>query len=92
MDMKLRWIFALIAGVALLAADPALARSRHKAARCVDRPATFSLEGLLFFNGPPPPNGCSPPVHQYGRYVGQDPDANIRAQLRRDPQTGYTQF
>lgn len=89
--MKLRWQLALIAGVALLAADPALARSRHKAVRCVDRPATSWLEGLIL-NGPPPPNGCAPAVHEYGRYIGQDPDANIRAQLRRDPQTGYTQF
>jgi hypothetical protein len=89
--MKLRWQLALMAGVALLAADPALARSRHKPARCVDRPATFSLGGLLS-NGPPPPNGCAPPVYQYGRYIGQDPDANIRAQLKRDPQTGYTQY
>jgi hypothetical protein len=89
--MKLRWQLALIAGVALMAADPALARSRQKVVRCVDRPATFSLEKLIF-GGPPPPNGCAPPVYQYGRYIGQDPDANIRAQLRRDPQTGYTQF
>lgn len=89
--MTLRWQLVLVAGVALVAADPALARPKHKAARCVDRPATVSFDRLIF-GGPPPPNGCAPPVYQYGRYVGQDPDANIRGQLKRDPQTGYTQF
>jgi hypothetical protein len=89
--MTLRWQIGLIAVLALAATDPALARSRHKAVRCIDRPANASLEGLLL-NGPPRPNGCAPAVHEYGRYIGQDPDANIRAQLRRDPQTGYTQY
>lgn len=89
--MNLRWQLALIAGFALLAADPALARVRHKAARCVDRPSTFSLDKLIF-GGPPPPNGCAPPVYAYGRYIGQDPDQNIRSQLKRDPQSGYTPF
>jgi hypothetical protein len=27
-------------------------------------------------------------VYQYGRYVGQDPDAFVRLQLMRDPKTG----
>jgi hypothetical protein len=32
---------------------------------------------------------CAPPVYQYGRYIGQDPDPFIRFQLNRDPGTGY---
>lgn len=88
--MKFRWQLALIAGLALLATDPALARTRHKAApHCIDRHAPFSWHGF-FFNGPQGANGCAPPVYEYGHYIGQDPDANIRAQLRREPRTGYT--
>ncbi len=89
--MKLRWQLALIAGLALVAADPALARARHhKAApRCIDHSAPFSWHGF-FFNGPQQANGCTPPVYEYGHYIGQDPDPNIRAQLMRQPRTGYT--
>jgi hypothetical protein len=41
-------------------------------------------------NTGPQPNGCAPPVYAYGKYVGQDPDPNIRLQLLRDPATGYS--
>jgi hypothetical protein len=83
-------VAACVAGLSVIAADPALARSKQKAQRhCVDRPHEFSWSGL-FFNPAPQPNGCAPPVYQYGRYVGQDPDPNIRLQLRRDPTTGYS--
>ena len=94
--MNVRWLMLWvaglgIAGLALVAADPALARSRHKAKpACAAQPAPFSWDGLLFYNGPPKPNGCAPAVFEHGKYVGQDPDLNIRAQLRRDPDTGYT--
>jgi hypothetical protein len=94
--MKFKWIAmagaALVAGLALVAADPALARAKKKVARqCIDRPQTFTWRGI-FTNPAPLPNGCSPPVYAYGKYVGQDPDPNIRAQLLRDPQTGYSPF
>ena len=83
---------ALVAGLALVAADPALARAKRKPARqCVERPQTFTFGGI-FFNPAPRPNGCAPAVYNYGRYVGQDPDPFIRQQLMRDPQTGYTQY
>lgn len=92
--MTLKW--ALTAGVltaclGIIAANPALARVEHpKIARhCVDRtPNGPSLYGF-FFNPPPQPNGCAPPVYVYGRYVGQDPDPFIRQQLNRNPRTGY---
>ncbi len=94
--MTFKWIAiaaaALVAGLAITAPEPASARVKKKVARqCIDRPQTLSWGGL-FFNPAPRPNGCSPAVHQYGRYVGQDPDPFIRQQLLRDPQTGYTQF
>jgi hypothetical protein len=78
---------ALVIGAGI----PASARSKHRPAppHCVDRPYVFSLNKLLFGPGPEP-NGCSPAVYQFNRYVGQDPDPNIRFQLRRDPATGYT--
>jgi len=51
---------------------------------CVDRPAEFSFYGLLF-NPPPQANGCAPAVYLGKQFIGQDPDPNIRLQLRRDP-------
>lgn len=87
--MKLSWLIIVSAIVGIVAADPALARVRSKAKpQCIDRPVQFSLERLIF--GPAPqPNGCAPPVYEFGRYIGQDPDPNIRFQLMRDPTTGY---
>lgn len=90
--MKLNWlVIATAAAVLATTAGTALARTKHRAPppRCVDRPYEFSLN-KLFFNSGPQPNGCSPAVYQFNRYVGQDPDPNIRFQLRRDPATGYT--
>ena len=90
--MKLRWLVIVVAGFGIVAADPALARARHKGTpHCAPLPLKFSWEKLLF-GGPPEPNGCAPPVYQYGRYIGQDPDPNIRFQLLRDPNTGFTPF
>lgn len=90
--MKIRWLVVASALLGIVAADPALAQSRKKKPikpQCVDQPFQFSWEKLFFDGGPPPPNGCAPPVYQYGRYVGQDPDPFIRQQLMRDPATGY---
>ena len=86
--------FAIALTAVTATQDASLARTRQKAyhrhpvpSRCVDRPAPFSL-GNLWFGNPQGPNGCAPPVYQYGRYVGQDPDPFIRQQLMRDPATG----
>ena len=94
--MTLKWVAivgtVLMTGLAVAASDPALARSKKKVQRqCVDRPQFFTYEGLDLHEAPAP-NGCSPAVHNYGRYVGQDPDPFIRQQLMRDPQSGYTQY
>lgn len=90
--MKLRWLIVAMAGVSVLAADPALARARHKAKpQCIDHTVKFTWHKLLFGEAPRP-NGCSPPVFEYGHFIGQDPDPNIRAQLRRQPSTGYTVY
>ena len=93
--MKAVWLVIAIATLSLVAADQASARAKHRhhrhdahRARCVDRPYRFSVWGFLT-NPRPQPNGCAPPVYEYGLYVGQDPDPNIRLQLRRDPATGY---
>lgn len=97
--MTFRWLLIVgaglalaglgLAGIGLAAADQAQARSRHQArSQCVDRPQHFFLEGILL-NRKPGPNGCAPPVFAYGEYIGQDPDPNLRHQLRRDPETGY---
>jgi hypothetical protein len=93
--MIMRWLFIGIAalGVAgLVTSDPAAARPRKKAPlACADTPRPFTWRGV-WFNGKPQPNGCAPAVFEYGEYIGQDPDPNVRAALRRDPNTGFTQF
>ena len=93
--MKFPWIViavtALVAGFGVLAADPALARTKHKVKpQCVDRPFNFSLSDWLWSARPHPQwNGCSPPVYVNGEFIGQDSDPNIRASLRRVPGEGY---
>jgi hypothetical protein len=91
--MKFNWgviaAITLIAGLSVVATDPALARVKHRIARhCADQTRGPTVYGF-FLNPAPQPNGCAPPVYTAGRYVGQDPDPFIRQQLNRDPQTGY---
>jgi len=88
--MKLSLSVIALAVFAIIVADPAVARARHHfKPRCGDQPVTSSWYGIVM-NPKPQPNGCAPPVYQYGRYVGQDPDPFIRSQLLRDPATGYS--
>jgi len=93
--MQFRWSVIAVAalcfaGLGVIAADPAFARAKQKAAsRCVDHPANFNWS-FFAIHPEPQPNGCAPPVYAYGKYVGQDPDRNIRFQLLRDPATGYS--
>jgi hypothetical protein len=90
--MKFGWIIIVVMGMAVIAADPALARAKYKSQRqCVDRPQTFTWGGIIT-NPTPQPNGCAPPVYANGKYVGQDPDPFIRQQLSRDPATGYQPY
>jgi hypothetical protein len=90
--MNLRWIVIAVAGLAVIAAGPALARAKHKAQRqCADRPYDFTWGGFIT-NPAPQPNGCAPAVYQDNKYVGQDPDPYIRSQLRRDPRTGMSPY
>jgi hypothetical protein len=93
--MKFDWIRAtLLAAIVLTIADPSLARVKHRhrvqtsTSQCNPAPARFWFD--LWSRPEPQPNGCAPAVYQYGKFVGQDPDPNIRQQLLRDPATGYT--
>ena len=91
--MKIGWIVAVVAAlVTVSAANPAVARAKHKAKTAVSRcqPAPERAWFSLWSRPEPRPNGCAPPVYQYGKFIGQDPDPNIRQQLRRDPATGYS--
>jgi hypothetical protein len=95
--MRFRIVVAVVASVmalGMIPAEPALARAKQKIVRRCDplpyRPYTFN--DLIFGRPAPQPNGCAPAVYQYGKYVGQDPDPNIRAQLARDPRTGYDPY
>ncbi len=93
--MKFSWI---VVAVAALVAAIGRHRGRSRCWRapstrprrhCVDRPYQFSWSFLLPGSPTPQPNGCAPPVYHYGEFIGQDPDRNIRLQLKRDPATGY---
>jgi hypothetical protein len=72
--------------IATAVSAPAAAKPRkHVAPACADYPSTFSWTDFLFGPGrAPQANGCAPAVYEGGRYVGQDPDPNVRLQLRRD--------
>ncbi len=87
--MKMGVLIIVILALSVAAADTASARAKRQRPRCADQPYEFSWMGILT-NPRPRPNGCAPPVYQYNRYIGQDPDPNIRFQLRRDPATGYS--
>jgi hypothetical protein len=90
MEMKFRWIVVAAAALSVIAADPAFARAKHHAkAHCVDQMQQFSWSFIWSLRPDPQPNGCSPPAYDGGKFVGQDPDRNIRHQLRRDPDEYY---
>jgi hypothetical protein len=75
------------AALAIAVATPALAhKHRHHApALCTDARQPFTLVEMLFSTGPEPQgNGCAPAVYEGGRFIGQDPDPNVRLELRRN--------
>jgi hypothetical protein len=85
MTLKAFAIVAASAVVLVMAAAPADARSRkpvHPA--CNDPAVAFSWRDFILGTRPIEANGCAPPVYEGGRFIGQDPDPNIRLQLRRD--------
>ncbi|HEY7231255.1 MAG TPA: hypothetical protein VH558_12860 [Pseudolabrys sp.] len=88
--MRIGLAVVSVAVISAIAVSPALARTKKARVQCIDRPQQFSWSFLLPGQPAPQPNGCSPPVYNYGRFIGQDPDPNIRQQLRRDPATGYS--
>jgi hypothetical protein len=94
--MTIIWFVISLVASAVFASDPALARVKHikheAPIHCIARPQTVSWSVILL-NTRPKRNGCAPPVYSSGNnYVGQDPDPNIRFQLLRDPQTGYSPY
>ena len=93
--MKFRWIVVAAIGAAVLGAGPAAAkhekyRKHYSKQYCKDRAHTFSWSEFLSFRQPVPAwNGCAPPVYFNGEFAGQDPDPNVRLQLRRDMGQDY---
>jgi hypothetical protein len=89
--MKHKWLTVPLLAIVLSIGGQAFARDKHKEQmRCVpNKPYEFSWSFLLPGHPAPQPNGCAPPVYAYGKYIGQDPDPNIRFQMHRDPATGY---
>jgi hypothetical protein len=80
----------LIAAAAIaLIASPVLAQApRHRVhaqAGCVNNWPQRSVFDILFSATPEPQaNGCAPAVYEGGRFIGQDPDPNVRLELRRN--------
>jgi hypothetical protein len=86
--MRIVWLVLLALLVGVGASSAAQRRpAPPPSPRCDDPPVTFSF-GKLLFGARPEWNGCSPPVYEYGYFIGQDPDPFIRQQLRRDPSSG----
>jgi hypothetical protein len=87
-------VAALVLALGMIAAEPAVARTKQKVARqCAAQPyRPYTFNDLIFGRPAPQPNGCAPAVYQSGKYVGQDPDPDIRTQLSRDPMTGYQPY
>jgi hypothetical protein len=83
----------IAAAILAIAVTPALAQKprHHAPAHCVGGRQPFTLVEMLFSTGPAPQaNGCAPAVYEGGRFVGQDPDPNVRLELRRNPDNeGY---
>jgi len=86
-------IAAVLALSVMVAATGSADAKRHVKRGCHPAPAGSVFHNLFGIGLPEPQgNGCSPAVYQYGRYIGQDPDPNIRFQLLRDPATGNPEF
>ena len=86
---------ALIAIAAMLVAlAGASAAPKHHGKRpvaatpCVERPTRFDWDFLWSEGNVPRANGCAPAVYQNGKFIGQDPDPNVRLELSRNPAEG----
>jgi hypothetical protein len=91
--MKLRAVVLLLAAVAIAGAPVSALAKRHGKSKpgrvaCEDRPYQFSWDFLWSTGNPPAPNGCAPAVYNGNRFIGQDPDPNVRLELRRNPLEG----
>jgi hypothetical protein len=79
---------ALLGVMALpLAGGSALAQQGRQVdlPNCVNNYPRRSVMEMIFSTGPTPQaNGCAPAVYSGGRFIGQDPDPNIRLQLLRN--------
>lgn len=82
-------IAAMLVALAGASAAPKHHGKRHvAAASCVERPTRFDWDFLWSEGNVPRANGCAPAVYQNGKFIGQDPDPNVRLQLSRDPAEG----
>jgi len=70
------------AALIALVAFPALAASRHHARHYYGGAHAYGYDGRPFTAGGVSSPG---PIYRQGRYLGTDPDPNVRAQIVRDP-------
>lgn len=85
--MRFRTLLAFAALGLALGATPAFAQKPRQSATptCTPNYPQRSVLDVIFSTGPTPQaNGCAPPVYSGGRFIGQDPDPNIRLQMLRD--------
>jgi hypothetical protein len=85
--MKVRSLLLLATLVLPLGVVPAFAQKPRQVVTptCVETYPRRSVLETIFSTGPAPQaNGCAPAVYSGGRFIGQDPDPNIRLQMLRD--------
>ena len=71
-----------VAALLALATSPALSASRHHARHYYGGAHVYGYYGRPFTAGGVSSPG---PIYRQGRYLGTDPDPNVRAQIVRDP-------
>jgi hypothetical protein len=92
--MKFGLVAIALAATLVALTGPAGAEKKHHgkrhvaAAACDDRPTRFDLDFLWSEGNVPRANGCAPAVYQNGKFIGQDPDPNVRLELSRNPAEG----
>jgi hypothetical protein len=83
--MKSPTLTLTTAALIALVAFPALAASRHHARHYYGGAHAYGHYGRPFTAGGVSSPG---PIYRQGRYLGTDPDPNVRAQIVRDPYFG----
>jgi hypothetical protein len=92
--MKSGLVAIALAATLVALTGPAEAAKKHHGKRaaaalaCDERPTRFDWDFIWSEGNVPRANGCAPAVYQNGKFIGQDPDPNVRLELSRNPAEG----